>query len=102
MKHFFLVTFLLLGLHSVDAEERRVQGFALLNKIPSPCYVLEEKKLLHNLEILDSVQKSSGAKILVALKGFAFWRSFDLLKPYLYGITASGIYEARLGYETFG
>lgn len=74
----------------------------MLNKIPSPCYVLEEKKLLHNLEILDSVQKSSGAKILVALKGFAFWRSFDLLKPYLYGSTASGIYEARLGYETLG
>ncbi|WP_305862944.1 carboxynorspermidine decarboxylase [Helicobacter cholecystus] len=74
----------------------------MLIKIPSPCYVLEEQKLLHNLQILDSVQKASGAKILVALKGFAFWRSFDLLKPYLCGSTASGLYEARLGYETLG
>lgn len=70
--------------------------------IPSPCYVLEEKKLLNNLEILDLVQKESQAKILVALKGFAFWRSFDLLKPILHGSTASGLHEALLGYETLG
>ena len=57
---------------------------------------------MHNLKILDSVQKQSGAKILVALKGFAFWRSFELLKPYLYGSTASGLYEAKLGSETLG
>ena len=74
----------------------------MLTNIPSPCYVLEEQKLLHNLKILDSVQKQSGAKILVALKGFAFWRSFELLKPYLYGSTASGLYEAKLGSETLG
>lgn len=57
---------------------------------------------MHNLKILDSVQKQSGVKILVALKGFAFWRSFELLKPYLYGSTASGLYEAKLGSETLG
>lgn len=74
----------------------------ILEKIPSPCYVLEEEKLEHNLKILDEVQKQSGAKILVALKGFAFWQSFDLVGTCLYGSTASGIYEARLGYETLG
>ena len=70
--------------------------------IPSPCYVLEEDKFIKNLEILDSIQKESGAKILLALKGYALWRSFDIAKKYLSGITASGLYEARLGYETFG
>ncbi|RDU69329.1 carboxynorspermidine decarboxylase [Helicobacter brantae] len=74
----------------------------MLEQIPSPCYVLEEQKLLSNLQTLDYVQVQSGAKILVALKGFAFWRSFELLKPYLYGSTASGLYEAKLGYETLG
>lgn len=70
--------------------------------IPSPCYVLEEELLLKNLKILDSVQKKSGAKILLALKGFAFHRSFDLVSRYLSGTTASGIHEARLGHEEFG
>lgn len=70
--------------------------------IPSPCYVLEKDLLKKNLEILDSVQKESGAKILLALKGFAFWQSFDLVSQYLSGTTASGIYEARLGFEEFG
>ncbi|WP_027326617.1 carboxynorspermidine decarboxylase [Helicobacter pametensis] len=73
-----------------------------LDLIPSPCYVLEEAKLEHNLKILDQVQKQARVKILVALKGFAFWRSFDLVGRYLHGSTASGIYEARLGYETLG
>ncbi|MCE3047518.1 carboxynorspermidine decarboxylase [Helicobacter kayseriensis] len=73
-----------------------------LYSIPSPCYVLEENKLEHNLKILDQVQQKSGAKILVALKGFAFWQSFGLVSQYLHGSTASGIYEARLGYETLG
>ena len=71
-------------------------------KIPSPCYVLEEAKFIKNLELLHHIEEQSGAKILVALKGYALWRSFEIAKKYLSGITASGIYEARLGYETFG
>ena len=70
--------------------------------IPSPCYVLEEEKFERNLQLLSSVQERSGAKILIALKGYALWRSFDLARQYLSGVTASGIYEARLGYEEFG
>ncbi|MBD5165888.1 carboxynorspermidine decarboxylase [Helicobacter sp.] len=70
--------------------------------LPSPCYVLEEKKFKQNLQLLQSVQQRSGAKILLALKGYALWKSFSLAKTYLSGITASGIYEARLGYEEFG
>lgn len=69
--------------------------------IPTPCYVLEKELLERNARILDSIQKDSGAKVLIALKGFAFWQSFDTLKS-LSGTTASGIYEARLGFEEFG
>ncbi|RAX54728.1 carboxynorspermidine decarboxylase [Helicobacter sp. 16-1353] len=73
----------------------------ILHKIKSPIYILEEAKLRRNLEILDSIQQQSGAKILLALKGFAFWSSFKMVSTYLKGITASGIYEARLGFEEF-
>lgn len=71
----------------------------IYSKIPSPCYVLEEEKLMKNLEILDRVQKESGAKILLALKGYAMWSTFPLCGEYLHGITASGLHEAKLGRE---
>lgn len=73
-----------------------------LFSLPCPAYVLEEEKLNTNLTLLDSIQKQSGAKILLALKGYAFWRKFENLRRILSGSTASGLYEARLGYEEIG
>lgn len=70
--------------------------------IPTPCYILEEEALLRNLEILDFVQKQTGAKIIMALKGFAMFDVFPLIRKYLYGVAASSADEARLGYEEFG
>ncbi|MBU1055885.1 MAG: carboxynorspermidine decarboxylase [Proteobacteria bacterium] len=70
--------------------------------ISTPCYILEEEALLRNLEILDLVQKQTGCKIIMALKGFAMFAVFPLIKQYLYGVTASSVDEARLGYEEFG
>jgi len=69
--------------------------------LPSPCWVLEEKKLIANLELLDDIRQKTGAKILLALKGYALWKSFPLLKPYLDGCCASGLHEAQLAHETF-
>ncbi len=71
-----------------------------LSVIPTPCYVCEEEKLERNLQILDRVQYESGAKILLALKGFAMWSTFDLVGRYLCGTSASGLHEAMLGRET--
>ncbi|MGX2982034.1 carboxynorspermidine decarboxylase [Helicobacter sp. 23-1045] len=73
----------------------------IAKKLKNPCYILEEAKLQENLEILGSVKAQSGAKVLLALKGFAFWSSFEMVAKYLDGITASGYYEARLGLEEF-
>lgn len=67
--------------------------------IPSPCFVLEEEKLLKNLQLMQRVQQDSGARIILALKGFSMWSSFDLIKPYLHGATASSVWEARLAAE---
>ncbi len=73
-----------------------------LSQIPTPCYVCEEERLENNLKILDRVQKASGAKVLVALKGFAMWSTFGLVGRYLAGCSASGLHEARLGREEMG
>ena len=69
--------------------------------LPSPCWLLEEEKLLKNLHVISEIKKQSGAKVLLALKGYALWKSFPLIKPYLDGCCASGLHEAKLADETF-
>ena len=69
--------------------------------LKTPYYLCEEELLERNLKILDDVQQRSGAKIILALKGFAMWSTFDLVSRYLKGCTASGLYEARLAREEF-
>lgn len=70
-----------------------------INDITTPAYVIDEKKLIDNLKILDYVQKESGAKILLAQKAFSAYKTYPLIGEYLSGATASGLYEARLSYE---
>jgi len=67
----------------------------------TPLYICEEALLEKNLQTLAYVQKESGAKIILALKGFAMWSTFDLVAKYLKGCTASGLYEAKLAREEF-
>lgn len=69
---------------------------------PTPAYVCEEALLRQNLELLSDIQASCGVEILLALKGFALWDTFSLVKKYLKGCCASGLYEARLAREEFG
>lgn len=70
--------------------------------VPSPCYVVDERLLTKNLEILNSVQERTGCSILLALKGFSMHSLFPLVGKYLKGITSSSLFEARLGYEKMG
>ncbi|UOS05826.1 carboxynorspermidine decarboxylase [Helicobacter pylori] len=70
--------------------------------IPTPCYVLESERLEKNAKILEIVCQQSGAKVLLALKGYAFWREFGILRQKLNGCCASGLYEAKLAFEEFG
>ncbi|MFH0796610.1 MAG: carboxynorspermidine decarboxylase [Candidatus Omnitrophota bacterium] len=73
-----------------------------LNKISTPCYLIDQVALQRNLKILARVQKESGAKILLALKAFAAFSVFPLMRKYLAGTSASSLDEARLGFEEFG
>ncbi|MEG6503328.1 MULTISPECIES: carboxynorspermidine decarboxylase [unclassified Desulfovibrio] len=77
------------------------------SRIPSPCFVLDENRLNANAAILNSVQERTGAKILLALKGYAAWKTFPLLSRFkghgpLWGACASSVDEARLAREEFG
>jgi carboxynorspermidine decarboxylase len=70
-----------------------------LSRLPTPCYVIDERLLQRNLEILDGVQRRTGCKILLALKGYSLFATFPLIGRYLAGVTASSLHEARLGRE---
>ncbi len=73
-----------------------------LNDIPTPCYVIDMGKLQGNLEILAEVKKRTGCKILLALKGFAMYSTFPLIRKYLDGACASSLDESRLAREEMG
>lgn len=70
--------------------------------LPSPCYVCEEELLENNLKLLKKVQDEANVNILLALKGFAMYSTFELCKQYLKGCCASGLNEAILAKEEFG
>ena len=72
------------------------------SKIPSPAFVLEEKLLRQNLELIRGVQERAGVSIILALKGFAMWKVFPMVAGYLKGATASSLHEARLIFEEMG
>ena len=74
----------------------------MFENLRTPCYVVDEKKLRQNLEILREIQERSGCRILLAQKAFSMFRVYPVIGEYLCGTTASGIYEARLGYEEMG
>lgn len=72
-----------------------------LSRVPSPCFVVDEVAIRRNLAILRDIADRSGAKVLLALKGFSMWALGDLVGEYLHGVCASGLFEARLGRDHF-
>src|SRR5690554_6660332 len=70
--------------------------------IDSPAFVLEEQKLIRNLELMKRVRKDTGVEIILALKAIALWPVFPLIRQYLDGATASSLNEALLIHENMG
>ena len=73
-----------------------------IEKIPSPCYVMEEALLRRNLELIRSVAQRADVEIILAFKAFALWKSFPFFREYISHTTASSLFEARLAKEEFG
>ena len=72
-----------------------------LAEVTTPAYVVEEKRLVHNLEILRGLQERTGCYVLLAQKAFSMYSCYPLIGRYLKGAAASGLFEARLAYEEF-
>lgn len=72
------------------------------DKIPSPCYVIDERLFRDNLSLIKNVSEKSGAEIIMAFKAFSMWGVFDIFKEYCSGAAASSINEARLCFEELG
>ncbi len=73
-----------------------------MNKIPSPCYVMEESLLRRNLTLIKNVSERAGVDIILAFKAFALWKSFPVFREYGFASTASSVHEARLAWEEMG
>ncbi len=68
----------------------------------TPYYLIDESKLLKNLEIIKTIRDQSGAKSVLALKCFSTWSVFELMSQYMDGTTSSSLFEAKLGHDKFG
>ena len=68
-------------------------------ELPTPCYLLDENRLVQNLAVLRDVARRTGAKILLAQKAFSMFAVYPIIAEYLDGATASGLFEARLAAE---
>ena len=70
-----------------------------MNNILTPAYVIDEPALINNLKILREIEEHTACHILLAQKCFSGFCEYPLIAKYISGVTASGIYEAKLGYE---
>lgn len=73
-----------------------------LNQLPTPFYVVYEERLRRNFSLISGVARRSGARIIVAFKANALWRTFPILREYTRDCTASSVNELLLGAEELG
>lgn len=73
-----------------------------INNVPTPCYIIDEAALVRNLEILRNTERRSGARVLLAQKAFSNYEFYPLIRKYISGAAASGLFEARLAHEEMG
>jgi carboxynorspermidine decarboxylase len=73
-----------------------------MQTLTTPYYLIDKSALQRNLDVIDYVREHSGAKVLLALKCFATWSVFDLMRRHMDGTTSSSLYEVKLGYQKFG
>lgn len=73
-----------------------------ISDVETPIFITDLGALEKNLETLAAVQERAGCTILLALKGFAQWSTFSLVRQYLAGATSSSVAEARLAREELG
>ena len=73
-----------------------------ISKLPTPCYLVDESLIEKNMQTMANIQDRTGCRILLAQKGFSMFYFYPLISKYLYGVTSSSLFEAKLGYEEMG
>ena len=81
---------------SVSVQPKRLEAYS------TPRYIIDLAALRRNLAILAEVKQLADCKIVLALKGFALWKTFPVIAEYLDGCCASGLWEAKLSHQKFG
>ncbi|MBN2824547.1 MAG: carboxynorspermidine decarboxylase [Campylobacterales bacterium] len=81
---------------------KKSQINTVIDTLNTPAWIIEEALLRDNLETMQQIKDKSGAKILLALKGYAVFSTFNIVSHYLDGCCASGLHEALLAHEEFG
>jgi len=76
--------------------------FEGIGHLQTPAYLVDEALLVKNLKILHDIEEQADCKILLAQKAFSMFATYPLIGQYLSGTTASGLFEAKLGFEEMG
>lgn len=89
--------------HFLNKTDKEIKIMDIdISALPTPSYLVDQRLLTKNLELLSSVKERTGCKILLAQKAFSMFSVYPLIAKYLDGVTSSGVMEARLGYEQMG
>ena len=67
-----------------------------MKNMKTPYYIVYEEKLRRNLDLITRVSRESGAKIIMAFKANALWRTFSIFREYGICSTASSVNEMLL------
>ncbi len=78
---------------------KELNPYEAFKNIKTPFYMIDEKMLKYNGNILKDIETRTGVKILLAQKAFSNYDLYPLLSNFLAGTEASGLFEARLGKE---
>lgn len=70
-------------------------------EIKTPYFLMDESRLLKNMEKMKYIRENGGTKTVLALKCFSTWSLFPLMREYMDGTTSSSLFEAKLGAEKF-
>ena len=74
-------------------DENPLDDRMMFEGLPTPCYVVDEGRIRHNLEILQQLEKDTGCHVLLAQKAFSMYSLYPMIGHYISGTTASSLYK---------
>ena len=72
-----------------------------LSHLPTPCHLIDIDKVILNIEVIEKLKNKTDIILLFAIKGFSNEKIINYFINHFNGISASSLWEARLGKEFF-